>query len=115
MWFSCFGESGFNAELFRETNQKYVGAVDKTIFYDSSVSATLEWISLVAIGGVLWLGGILVLQEAMTFGVLASFILFAQRLFDPLRQFADKFTAIQAGFTRCRENYRPVQRSRRNS
>jgi len=27
------------------------------------------------------------------------FILFAQRLFDPLRQFAEKFTAIQAGFT----------------
>jgi ATP-binding cassette, subfamily B, multidrug efflux pump len=25
--------------------------------------------------------------------------LFAQRLFDPLRQFAEKFTAIQAGFT----------------
>jgi len=94
-----FRRERFNAELFRETNQKYVGAVDKTIFYDSSVSATLEWISLVAIGGVLWLGGILVLQEAMTFGVLASFILFAQRLFDPLRQFADKFTAIQAGFT----------------
>jgi ATP-binding cassette subfamily B multidrug efflux pump len=94
-----FRRERFNAELFRETNQKYVGAVDKTIFYDSSVSATLEWISLVAIGGVLWLGGILVLQDAMTFGVLASFILFAQRLFDPLRQFADKFTAIQAGFT----------------
>ncbi len=94
-----FRRERFNAELFRETNQKYIAAVDKTIYYDSSVSATLEWISLVAIGGVLWLGGLLVLQEAMTFGVLASFILFAQRLFDPLRQFADKFTAIQAGFT----------------
>lgn len=94
-----FRRERFNGELFRETNQKYIGAVDKTIFYDSSVSSTLEWISLVAIGGVLWLGGLLVLQEAMTFGVLASFILFAQRLFDPLRQFADKFTAIQAGFT----------------
>ena len=94
-----FRREQFNAELFRATNQKYIAAVDKTIFYDSSVSATLEWISLVAIGGVLWLGGLLVLQEAMTFGVLASFILFAQRLFDPLRQFADKFTAIQAGFT----------------
>jgi ATP-binding cassette subfamily B multidrug efflux pump len=94
-----FRRERFNAELFRETNQKYVAAVDKTIFYDSSVSSTLEWISLVAIGGVLWLGGVLVLQETMTFGVLASFILFAQRLFDPLRQFADKFTAIQAGFT----------------
>jgi ATP-binding cassette subfamily B multidrug efflux pump len=94
-----FRRERFNAELFRKTNQKYIDAVDKTIFYDSSVSSTLEWISLVAIGGVLWLGGILVLQDAMTFGVLASFILFAQRLFDPLRQFADKFTAIQAGFT----------------
>ncbi len=94
-----FRREQFNAELFRATNQKYIAAVDKTIFYDSSVSATLEWISLLAIGGVLWLGGLLVLQEAMTFGVLASFILFAQRLFDPLRQFADKFTAIQAGFT----------------
>lgn len=94
-----FRRERFNAELFRSTNQKYIDAVDKTIFYDSSVSSTLEWISLVAIGGVLWLGGVLVLQDAMTFGVLASFILFAQRLFDPLRQFADKFTAIQAGFT----------------
>ena len=54
---------------------------------------------MVAIAGVLWLGGLLVLQDALTFGKLASFILFAQRLFDPLRQFADKFTSIQAGFT----------------
>jgi len=53
----------------------------------------------VAIGGVLWLGGLLVMREALTFGVLASFILFAQRLFDPLREFAEQFTSIQAGFT----------------
>jgi len=94
-----FRRERFNSELFRATNQRYITAVDKTIFYDSAVSSTLEWISLVAIGGVLWLGGLLVMREALTFGVLASFILFAQRLFDPLRQFADKFTAIQAGLT----------------
>jgi ATP-binding cassette subfamily B protein len=94
-----FQRERFNSELFRATNQRYITAVDKTIFYDSAVSSTLEWVSLVAIGGVLWLGGLLVMQDALTFGVLASFILFAQRLFDPLRQFADKFTAIQAGLT----------------
>lgn len=94
-----FRRERYNAEGFRHTNQKYITAVDKTIFYDSAVSSTLEWISLVAIGGVLWLGGLLVMQEALTFGTLATFILFAQRLFDPLRQFADKFTAIQAGLT----------------
>ena len=94
-----FRREQFNAELFRTINRKYIREVDTTIFYDSAVSATLEWIALVAIAGVLWLGGLLVLKQQLDFGTLAAFILFAQRLFDPLRQFAEKFTAIQAGFT----------------
>lgn len=94
-----FRREQFNSELFRVTNQRYIQAVDKTIFYDAAVSATLEWIALVAIGAVLWLGGQQVLQGSLNFGTLSAFILFAQRLFDPLRQFAEKFTALQAGFT----------------
>ncbi|PIG93237.1 ABC transporter ATP-binding protein [Gloeocapsopsis sp. IPPAS B-1203] len=94
-----FRREKFNAQLFRTTNRQYVREVDKTIFHDSAVSATLEWVALVAIAAVLWLGGFFVLREQLTFGTLSAFILFAQRLFDPLRQFAEKFTAIQAGFT----------------
>jgi len=94
-----FRREQFNAQLFRSTNQQYIREVDKTIFHDSAVSATLEWVALVAIAGVLWLGGWFVLREQLSFGTLSAFILFAQRLFDPLRQFAEKFTAIQAGFT----------------
>ncbi len=88
-----------NSKMFRATNFKYVKAVDKTIFYDSAVSATLEWISLIAIAGVLFVGGNFVIEEKLTFGTLSSFILYAQLFFEPLRQFADKFTAVQAGFT----------------
>lgn len=94
-----FRRERFNGELFRTINQRYVAEVDKTIFHDAAVSATLEWIALVAIAAVLWLGGDRVVQNALSFGTLSAFILFAQRLFDPLRQFAEKFTAIQAGFT----------------
>ncbi|MDP8932784.1 MAG: ABC transporter ATP-binding protein/permease [Cyanobacteriota bacterium] len=94
-----FRRESFNSQLFRVTNKRYIKAVDKTIFYDSAVSATLEWIALVAIAGVLWMGGQRVLAGNLNFGTLSAFILFAQRLFDPLRQFAEKFTAIQAGFT----------------
>ncbi|HIK29276.1 MAG: ABC transporter ATP-binding protein/permease [Oscillatoriaceae bacterium SKW80] len=94
-----FRREKFNAELFRGINQRYIAEVDKTIFHDAAVSATLEWISLVAIAAVLWLGGERVLQNTLSFGTLSAFILFAQRLFEPLRQFAEKFTAIQAGFT----------------
>ncbi|MBD0363171.1 MAG: ABC transporter ATP-binding protein [Coleofasciculus sp. C3-bin4] len=94
-----FRREQFNAEMFREVNQRYIKEVDKTIFHDSAVSATLEWIALVAIAAVLWLGGLFVLGNTLSFGVLSAFILYAQRLFDPLRRFAEKFTMLQAGFT----------------
>ncbi len=88
-----------NAEDFERTNQRYIREIDRTIFHDSAISATLEWIALAAIAGVLWLGSWLVLQNQMNFGLLATFILYSQRLFDPLRQLAEKFTSIQAGLT----------------
>jgi ATP-binding cassette subfamily B protein len=94
-----FQREQFNAELFRSINQRYISEMNKTIFHDSAVSATLEWTASVTISGVLWLGGFFILQKQLSFGTLAAFILFAQRLFDPLRQFAEKFTSIQAGFT----------------
>jgi ATP-binding cassette subfamily B protein len=94
-----FRREAYNAKQFRQTNRQYITEVDRTIFFDSAVSSTLEWISLVAIAGVLWFGGALVAGKAIEFGTLAAFILFAQRMFDPLREFAEKFTAIQSGFT----------------
>lgn len=94
-----FRRERFNAEMFRSVNRKYLKQIDKTIFYDSAISALLEWIGLVAIAAVLWFGGALVLGESLTFGALSAFVLYAQRLFDPLRRFAEKFTMFQAGFT----------------
>jgi ATP-binding cassette subfamily B multidrug efflux pump len=94
-----FRREQFNSQFFGKINQRYITEVDRTIFYDSAVSATLEWVALAAIGGVLWLGSLLVMRQTLDFGILTSFILFAQRLFDPLRQFAERFTAIQAGLT----------------
>jgi ATP-binding cassette, subfamily B, multidrug efflux pump len=94
-----FRREHYNAELFRTVRDRYIKEIDKTNFHDSAVSATLEWISLVAIAGVLWWGGLMVLDKTLDFGTLAAFILYAQKLFEPLRQFAEKFTAIQSGFT----------------
>lgn len=94
-----FRREQFNSQLFRTINQRYMTEVDKTIFYDSAVSATLEWVSLAAIGGVLWLGSILILRQELNFSILTTFILYAQTLFNPLRQFAERFTTVQAGLT----------------
>ena len=94
-----FGREAFNSSQFRTVNRRYLQAVNATIFNDSAVSATLEWISFVAVGGVLGIGGWLIYGKSMELGTLTEFILYAQRLFDPLRQFADKFTLLQSGFT----------------
>lgn len=94
-----FRREQFNSEIYRATNTRYIKEVDKTIFHDSAVSATLEWTALVAIAAVLWAGGLLIMGNDLSIGTLSAFILFSQRLFDPLRRFAEKFTMLQAGFT----------------
>jgi ATP-binding cassette subfamily B multidrug efflux pump len=88
-----------NSRRFRHTNQAYRRAVDGVIFYDSAISAMIEWVSQAAIALVLAAGGGLVTAGAMGLGTLTSFILFSLRLFDPLRQLAERFTQIQGGLT----------------
>jgi ATP-binding cassette subfamily B protein len=94
-----FRREKYNTELFRATTKDYNREVEQSIWYESAVSATLEWIGLVAVAGVLGIGGWLLVQQNLTFGVLSTFILYAQQLFEPLRNFAEKFTVIQGGFT----------------
>ena len=83
----------------RRTGLAYRSAVNGTIFFDSSISAFLEWVSLGAVALVLALGGWMVMAGAMGLGTLTTFILYSQRLFDPLRQMAERFTQIQGGLT----------------
>ena len=94
-----FRRERHNSERFGETSGRYRQAVNGTIFYDSTISALLEWVALAAVALVLAVGGSLVTAGAMGLGVLTTFILYSQRLFDPLRQLAERFTQIQGGLT----------------
>jgi ATP-binding cassette subfamily B protein len=88
-----------NSRRFARGNDTYRRAVTGTILYDSAISAFIEWVSLVAVAVVLALGGWMVTAGNMGLGTLTTFILFSQRLFDPLRQLAERFTQIQGGLT----------------
>ena len=94
-----FRREAYNAQRFARTTDAYRQAVNGTIFYDSAISALIEWVSLAAIALVLALGGWMVTAGAMGLGTLTTFILYSQRLFDPLRQLAERFTQIQGGLT----------------
>ena len=94
-----FRRESFNSSKFNKTGQLYRRAVDGTIFYDSSISAFIEWISLAAVSLVLAIGGYFVTSGNIGLGTLTTFILYSQRLFEPLRQLAERFTQIQGGLT----------------
>ncbi|MBM5807116.1 MAG: ABC transporter ATP-binding protein [Cyanobacteria bacterium M_surface_10_m2_179] len=94
-----FRREAYNSARFAKTTEAYRQAVNGTIFYDSAISALIEWVSLGAIALVLALGGWMVTAGAMGLGTLTTFILYSQRLFDPLRQLAERFTQIQGGLT----------------
>ncbi len=94
-----FRREAFNGARFQRTGLAYREAVNGTILFDSSISAFLEWVSLGAVAVVLALGGWMVTSGAMGLGILTTFILYSQRLFDPLRQMAERFTQIQGGLT----------------
>lgn len=120
-----FRRERYNADAFYDNNQRYIQAVDRTIFFDSALSALLEWVAWFGVAGLLWMGGRGILtasaqtwgqaiaqawpslpaglreqaSQPLTFGSLYAFILFSQRFFNPLRQLAEKFTSLQSGFT----------------
>ncbi len=94
-----FRREAFNSKKFSKTGTAYKKAVNGTIFYDSSISAFIEWISLAAVSLVLAVGGYLVTSGNIGLGTLTTFILYSQRLFEPLRQLAERFTQIQGGLT----------------
>jgi len=94
-----FRREAFNSKKFSKTGVAYKNAVNGSIFYDSSISAFIEWISLAAVSLVLAVGGYLVTSGNIGLGTLTTFILYSQRLFEHLRQLAERFTQIQGGLT----------------
>ena len=94
-----FRREAVNSARFAGTTAAYKRSVTGTILYDSAISAFIEWVALSAVAVVITLGGWMVISGTMGLGTLTTFILYSQRLFDPLRQLAERFTQIQGGLT----------------
>lgn len=83
---------------FKEINEKHKKAWVKTVWYNSIFFPIAEMASSVAIGLLVWYGGLNVAQGGvLTLGLIVAFVELAQMLFRPLRQIADKFNTLQMG------------------
>ena len=85
-------------QTFKEINEKHKKAWIKTVWYNSIFFPIAEMSSSIAIGLVVWYGGLNATENgAITLGIITAFIQYAQMLFRPLRQIADKFNTLQMG------------------
>lgn len=93
-----FNREDIEYRNFVEINEKHKKAFIKTIFYYSIFFPIAEILSSIAIGLIVWWGGKQILVGFVDGpGVIIAFITFAQMLFRPLRQIADKFNQLQMG------------------
>lgn len=85
-------------DSFKIINDKHKKAWIKAIWYNSIFFPIAEIFPSIAIGFIVWYGGLSVISGTFTTtGEIIAFIMLCQLLFRPLRQIADKFNTLQMG------------------
>ena len=93
-----FNREKIEYDNFKEINNKHKKAYIKTIWYYSIFFPIAEILSSIAIGLLVWFGGLQVVDQSVaSVAEIFAFIMYAQMLFQPLRQIADKFNQLQMG------------------
>ena len=93
-----FNRENIEYQNFKEINDKHKKAHVKTIWYYSVFFPIAEILSSIGIGLIVWFGGGQAIKDSgISVGMIIGFIQYAQMLFRPLRQIADKFNQLQMG------------------
>ncbi|WP_271406784.1 ABC transporter ATP-binding protein [Tenacibaculum soleae] len=93
-----FNREKIEYKNFVSINDKHKKAHVKTVWYYSIFFPIAEILSSIAIGLIVWYGGLQVVEDStITVGAIIGFIKMSQMLFRPLRQIADKFNQLQMG------------------
>ena len=96
---------------FEKINEKHKKAWLKTVWYNSIFFPIAEFSSSIAIGLLVWFGGLNVIVEGIiSLGTIFLFIQMSQMLFRPLRHIADKFNTLQMGMVAAERVFKLIDR-----
>ena len=91
-----FGREEASAERFAELNREHLAAHLRSITIYAMFFPVVEVLTAVAMALLLWYGGLRVLDGTLTVGVLAAFIQYTRRFFQPLQDLSEKFNLLQS-------------------
>jgi ATP-binding cassette, subfamily B, multidrug efflux pump len=90
-----FNKENDELKKFAAINSDYRQVNIKSIFYYAVFYPSVELLSSVAIGLIIWYGGGEVIQGTLTIGVLFAFIQYTEMFFRPIRDLSEKYNIMQ--------------------
>lgn len=79
---------------FRQINDDHRAAQIKTIFYFALFWPAVDILGSVALGLVIWFGGLNAMGGTLTLGVLVAFIQYSRQFFEPIRNLSDQYNTL---------------------
>jgi ATP-binding cassette, subfamily B, multidrug efflux pump len=91
-----FNRERKSQEQFAELNRihmiAYKDAIDAFAFFYPAV----EFLSMLGVALLYWIGGVRVINGTLEIGVLVAFMIYAQRFFRPIQDLSEKFNILQS-------------------
>jgi ATP-binding cassette, subfamily B, multidrug efflux pump len=92
----AFGQESKMYNRFQEINSSYRNVLLRSVRYNAVFFPIIEIFSALSIGLVLWYGGWLIGFDGLQAGVIVAFIQYLQRMYQPIRDLAEKYNIMQA-------------------
>ena len=102
----AFGQERRNYLKFKDINTQNRDALLRSIHYNALFFPLVEVSSAVTVGLILWRGGSMILHGTLLAGVVVAFIQYVQRMFQPIRDLAEKYNVFQAAMASSERIFR---------
>jgi ATP-binding cassette, subfamily B, multidrug efflux pump len=83
-------------DKFRHINREHLDANLQSIFYYAIFYPLLELVGALAVGLIIWYGGLQVAASTLTLGALVAFVQYSDRFFRPISDLSEKYTILQS-------------------
>jgi ATP-binding cassette subfamily B multidrug efflux pump len=91
-----FSRERANRKQFESVNTDLLGAQLRSVFYESGLSALVEFIGSLGLALILWYGGGQIVRNTLTFGSLVLFIQLVDLFFEPIFSLSQQYTVMQS-------------------
>jgi ATP-binding cassette subfamily B protein len=91
-----FNREEADAARLAELNDEHLQAHLRSITYYALFYPIIELFTAVALALIIWYGGLQSLEGALTVGVIAAFLQYARRFFQPIQDLSEKYNLLQS-------------------